>query len=247
MTDTDHPIDWNEYWTDADDADYESATPSTHHLTGLVPALIDAKGTPETVADVGCGPGVLTFDLSERYPDATVVGYDTSDVILEENRERARLRGLENARFERTTLPAFDPDRQFDLVCCYATLCYVADTADALRALYDAVAPGGHLVLGYITEAGRNHYHGRLEEPEAWRDRDPDFDPQGFARRFRLVLEGESTLSETQIEDALGTPPRQFWEFTEKPAERWAWDHVPLVWVPKEATTDDENTPATHQ
>ncbi|MFC7189484.1 hypothetical protein ACFQL7_06215 [Halocatena marina] len=47
------------------------------------------------------------------------------------------------------------------------------------------------------------------------------------------MLAGESTLSYRQIHDALGTWPRSFWEFTDKPAERWAWHHAPLVWIPK--------------
>ncbi|WP_330630842.1 hypothetical protein [Halocatena halophila] len=58
-------------------------------------------------------------------------------------------------------------------------------------------------------------------------------DPDRFAQRFRLVLEGESTLSYRQIHAAIGTWPRSFWEFTEKPDERWAWNHAPLVWIPK--------------
>ncbi|MFC7213996.1 class I SAM-dependent methyltransferase [Saliphagus sp. GCM10025334] len=235
MTDTpfEQTIDWNRFWETADADDRAGATPSTHHLTDLLEDFVAAKGVPDSVADVGCGPGEVAFTVAKRHPETSVVGYDAADSILAANRDRACSSGVENVCFERAVLPEFDPGRQFDLVCCYATLCYVDDTERALRALYDAVTPGGHLVLGYITEAGRDHYDGRLADPDAWREHDPDFDPHGFARRFRLVLEGESTLSESAIEDALGTPPRQFWEFTEKPEERWAWDHVPLVWLPK--------------
>ena len=235
MTETpfEHTIDWNRFWETADADDRAGATPSTHHLTDFLEDFVATKGVPDSVADVGCGPGEVAFAVAERHPETTVVGYDTAGSILDENRKRAREDGVENVRFERATLPTFDPNQKFDLVCCYATLCYVADSETALRTLYDAVAPGGHLVLGYVTEDGRKHYDGRLADPDAWREHDPTFDPHEFARRFRLVLEGKSTLSETAIEDALGTPPRQFWEFTEKPEERWAWDHVPLVWIPK--------------
>jgi len=58
-------------------------------------------------------------------------------------------------------------------------------------------------------------------------------DPDRFEERFSLVLDRESILSYSQIRDALGTWPRSFWEVTEKPEQRWTWDHAPLVWVPK--------------
>jgi len=241
MTEYTEPIDWNDYWTHADEADYESATPSRHHLRDLVPAFIAETGIPESIADVGCGPGVLTFALARTYPEATIVGYDVSETILEENRTRATNAGLDNLRFERTALPAFEPEERFDLVCCYGTLSYVRESERALRALHEAVRPGGHLILGYVNDRGRAHYQGWLEDPEATRERNPDFDPDRFAQRFKLVLEGESTLSYRAIHDALGTWPRSFWEVVEKPEERWAWQHVPLVWVPRQAT-GDENT-----
>ncbi|WP_327053550.1 class I SAM-dependent methyltransferase [Halomicrococcus gelatinilyticus] len=233
MTDATHDatIDWNEFWHEADDDDRDSATPSTHHVRGLLDDLFDAKGVPDSFADVGCGPGIVAFHVADRHPETAVVGYDAAETILDENRERARDEGYENVDFERTVLPEFDPGRQFDVVLTFGTLAYVADSERALQALYDAVAPGGSLVLGYINRGGRAHYHRLLDDPD---EHAPEgFDPGRFEERFKLVLDGESTLSYRQIRDALGTWPRSFWEFTERPEQRWAWDHAPLVWVPK--------------
>lgn len=154
MSDTTHnsTIDWDRYWREADDADRDSATPSTHHVRGLLADFFTEKGIPDSFADVGCGPGVVTFHVAEHYPEMTVVGYDAAESILTENRQRAS----ENVRFESTLLPDFAPDRQFDLVLCFGTLAYVAASECALQHLYDAVAPGGHLVLGYINRNGQD-------------------------------------------------------------------------------------------
>jgi ubiquinone/menaquinone biosynthesis C-methylase UbiE len=224
-------IDWDRFWSEADEERRETAVASRHHLRGMLAEFVAEKGVPDAVADVGCGNGLVAFDVAERHPETTVVGYDAADAILTENRERARERGLRNVTFERAVLPAFDPDRTFDLVVCYATLCYVPEVEDALRALYDAVAPGGHLVLGYVNRHGAAHFRRTLESLRA--EDDPDRDPDRFAERFGLVISGENVLSYDRIHDALGTWPRSFWEFTEEPDVRWAWDHVPLVWVPK--------------
>lgn len=232
MTDaeSDSTIDWDRFWREADDADRDSATPSTHHVRGLLSDFFTEKGIAGTVADVGCGPGIVAFHVAEQYPETTVVGYDAAESILTENRQRATENGIENVRFEHTVLPEFAPGQQFDLVLCFGTLAYTAAAKSALQQLYDAVAPDGHLVVGYHNRFARAHYRRLVESPEEHPD--PEFDPEWFAERFRLVLDGESTLSYRRIHDALGTWPRSFWEFTEKP-ERWAWNHVPLVWVPK--------------
>lgn len=229
MSDPTHPdtIDWAAFWADADDEDRESANAAAHHVADLVPRFAAERGEPDTVADVGCGGGALTFAVADAFPDAEVTGYDAAAPVLAENRKAASERGVENVAFERGVLPGFDPDRQFDLVACCHTLEYVADSETALRSLYDAVAPGGDLVLTYTNDLGRAHYDRVLDDPPE------PVDPQRFAERFGLVVDGESTLSYDAIHDALGTWPRSAWEVVDKPDEQWVWRNHPLVWVPK--------------
>jgi trans-aconitate methyltransferase len=232
MTEThQQSIDWDEFWRTADEDDQQSATPSAHHVREALADLVAETGGIDSFADVGCGPGVVTFDVAERYPDADVVGYDAAEAILETNRERAAADGFDNVGFEHAVLPEFDPDREFDLVCCYGTLAYVTESEQALQALYDAVAPGGHLVLGYVNEFGAAQFraqHADLKESD-----DPRRDPEEYGKRFRLVMDEETTLSFDAIRKALGVWPRSIWEIAEKPEKQWAWGHVPLVYVPK--------------
>lgn len=233
MTDAtvDEPIDWNRFWSEADCADRDSATPSAHHVRGLLADFFTEKGVPDSFADVGCGPGVVTLHVAECYPEVTATGYDAAASILDENRQLASEKEVENVRFEPAVLPNFEPDRQFDLVLCFGTLAYVAASKCALRHLYDAVAPNGYLVVGYLNQNWQTHHQRLVDHPE--KHPNPEFDAGRFEERFQLVLAGKSTLSYRQIHDALGTWPRSFWEFTDKPAERWAWHHAPLVWIPK--------------
>lgn len=233
MHDYDDTIDWHQFWSEADDEDWESATPSSHHLLEVLPEFVAETGVPDSFADVGCGPALVAFEVAERHPDTTVIGYDAAESILAENRQRAEQDGIENIRFERTALPAFNPDRQFDLVLCYATLDYVAESVRVLRNLYDAVAPGGSLVFNYPNRFARAHRRGVANSPEAYDDLDEDFDIERYAERFQLVLDGENLLSYERIHDALGTWPQSFWSVVERPDKRWAWRHFPLVYVPK--------------
>ncbi|MFC7140663.1 class I SAM-dependent methyltransferase [Halosimplex aquaticum] len=235
MSDATHDdtIDWHSFWTEADETDRADAGPSAHHATDAVADFIAETRVPDAFADVGCGPGHAAFAVAERYPETEVVGYDAAEPVLEENRDRARERGVENVAFERAVLPAFDPDREFDVVFSYFTLCYVADIERALRELYDAVAPGGYLVFNYQNRLARAHWRRMAENPEQFLGEDSQFDADRFEERFRLLLDGENLLSYDRIHDALGTWPQSVWSVVEKPDTRWAWRHHPLVYVPK--------------
>lgn len=226
-------IDWDRFWTDADDGKRASASPSRRHVVVLLPQFVAEKGVPETFADVGCGTSDVLFEMAERYPDLTALGYDAAEPILADNRRRAEAEGHSNVRFEHARLPDFDPAERFDLVLCHATLDYVAEAETAVQNLYDVVAPGGNLVVQYPSRLAQTHRQRVLETPEQFMEDPEDFDAEWFAERFQLVLEGENTLSYETIEDALGTWPRSFWEVVDKPDEPWAWRHFPMVWVPK--------------
>lgn len=173
---TGQPIDWDEFWRDADADERDTAEASTSHARSVLAAFVEETGVPDALADVGCGTGVVTFHVAERFPGTTVVGYDAAESVIEENHEEARTSDLENVRFEHAVLPEFDPDRQFGVVFCYATLGYVAAIEQAVRALYGAVAPGGYLVFSYSNRLASAHYR-RVIDSEP---READFEGSGF-------------------------------------------------------------------
>jgi SAM-dependent methyltransferase len=232
-TPTDRTFDWPAFWDEADEVDRAGATPSDNHFPDALARFVEVRGVPDTVADVGCGAGNLVFELAERYPETTVVGYDVAESVLADNRQRARERSLDNVRFEQARLPEFDPDEEFDLVVSYFTLCYVADVEAAVDALYDAVAPGGEFVVNYQNELARSHWQTIAEAPDEHLDGSSAFDPERFEERFAVLLDGDSVLSYDAIHETLGTWPQSVWSVVEKPDVRWAWRHHPLVFVPK--------------
>lgn len=139
---------------------------------------------------------------------------------------------MERVAFERAVLPDFDPGREFDFVCCFFTLCYVQDVERALENLYEAVASGGHLVFSYHNRLAQAHYRSIAESPYEYLDDDSPWDPDHFAERFELVVEGESLLSYRRIHDVLGTWPRSVFSVTEGADAYGAHRYEPLVFVP---------------
>jgi len=228
-----HTIDWTDYWTDADDADRRDASPSAQYVLDPLRELLADRGGADSLADVGCGTGTVAFAIAEEYPDATVTGYDAAGPVVEENRQRAAEREGPTPGFEQATLPAFDPDRQFDAVCSFYTLCYVPEIEEALQALYDAVAPGGALVLTYHNSLAQSHFQGIAEDPHEHLGEHSPWDPDRFADRFAAVIDGEAVLSHERIHDVLGTWPQSVWSVAEETERYPAWRHNPLVYVPK--------------
>lgn len=229
----DDTIDWNKYWNDADEGDRDNAGPSAELVLEPLCEFLGEMGAPDSYADVGCGPGDAVFDVATRHPDASVTGYDVAEPVLAANRERASEQGIANLSFEQAVLPAFDPDRQFDVVSSFYTLCYVHDVDRALRNLYDAVVPAGYLLLTYHNRYSRSVFRGIAESPDDHLDESSPWKPERFTERFQLLLDGENLLSYDRIHEALGTWPQSVWSVAED-AERYpAWRHNPLVYVPK--------------
>lgn len=227
-------IDWDDFWNEADEETREDTSPSADLVLDPFMEFVTAS-FPEglnTYADVGCGPGDLVFEIAERFPDATAAGYDSAEAVLDENRERAWEADVDVA-FKQAVLPEFDPDHRFDVVSCLFTLCYVADVERALKDLYDAVEPGGSLVLHYHNRLAQSHYSSIAESPHEYLDEDSVWDPETFTDRFELVVTGENLLSYERIHEVLGTWPQSVFSVADSSDRYAAHRHEPLVYVPK--------------
>lgn len=94
------------------------------------------------VVDLGCGPGNSTELLCERFPQANVLGMDSSEAMLESARQR-----LPQCRFERGDVSNWQAAEPADLLFANAVLQWVPQHEALLPRLFGNVAPGGVLAL----------------------------------------------------------------------------------------------------
>jgi 2-polyprenyl-3-methyl-5-hydroxy-6-metoxy-1,4-benzoquinol methylase len=102
----------------------------------------------ESLLDVGCGEGVLTFEWAQRLGDRPVVGLDLADPKLESEwraRRRPNLRFMA-ARAERLPFA----DGEFDLVAAIEALEHVPDPERSLAEM--ARVAHGHLLVSVPRE-----------------------------------------------------------------------------------------------
>ena len=97
-----------------------------------------AASDPQTVVDLGCGPGNLTALLAQRWPEASVSGLDSSPEMIEGAR-----REVPGPDFAVGDLRSWQPETPVDVLISNATLQWVPRHLDLLPQLVGSVAPGG--------------------------------------------------------------------------------------------------------
>lgn len=96
----------------------------------------------DCVVDVGCGPGNSTELLAERFPDAQVIGLDTSAEMLEAARKR-----MPHATFVDADITEWSPGRSVELIFANAVFQWVPDHLTVLARLLESLSPGAVLAL----------------------------------------------------------------------------------------------------
>ncbi|WP_322751738.1 MULTISPECIES: class I SAM-dependent methyltransferase [unclassified Frankia] len=120
------------------------------------------------VADLGCGPGYATAHLHRLGLD--VFGVDLSAAMVTLART-----AYPELRFDVGTLTALDlPDRTLSGALCRYSLIHTppADLPAVLAEIHRVLAPGGHLLLGFLATdepaAGVHAYDHRVTRAYRW-------------------------------------------------------------------------------
>jgi trans-aconitate 2-methyltransferase len=93
-------------------------------------------------ADIGCGPGNSTELLQQRFPEAAILGMDSSANMIEAAQKR-----LPDIHFEIDDIANWRNPGPFDVILSNAALQWVPDHASLLPALLNKLAPGGSLAV----------------------------------------------------------------------------------------------------
>ena len=122
-----------------------SLLPAQQRLMALA-----AARAGETVLDVACGTGLVTFPLADAVGSTgRVVATDLSDAMVETVRTRARIEGQTHVDAFRADAESLDGIEQdcFDLVTCALGLMYCPDPLKAMREALRVLKPGGRAVF----------------------------------------------------------------------------------------------------
>lgn len=101
----------------------------------------------DQILDVGCGPGVSTFELETLHPEARVIGLDIAENMIRRARDHKREResSVEFLRSNAEALPF--GDGRFDLVTGHSFLYLLNPPGIVLREIYRTLREGGEVAF----------------------------------------------------------------------------------------------------
>ena len=103
--------------------------------------------TPQIVVDLGCGPGSLTLTLAHRWPDARIIGVDSSAAMLDQAR---RNDSVERVEWVRSDVESWDPVQvgaPIDVITTNALLQWVPSHRQLIPGWVAALAVGGWFAM----------------------------------------------------------------------------------------------------
>ncbi|CAL95250.1 trans-aconitate 2-methyltransferase [Azoarcus olearius] len=136
----------------------DERTRAARDLLARVP-LDDAA----TVVDLGCGPGNSTALLVERWPQARVVGVDSSAEML-----RSARQALPQVEWMQADLRAWAPAAPVDLIFANAVMQWLPDHATLLPELLRHLRPGGVLAIQMPRNYDEPSHRLMRETPGPW-------------------------------------------------------------------------------
>jgi 2-polyprenyl-3-methyl-5-hydroxy-6-metoxy-1,4-benzoquinol methylase len=123
-------------------------------IVGLVPGLVDRLRAGIDVVDVGCGSGHAALRIADGYPASRILGVDQAPKAIAAAEKEAERLALGNATFEVRDAGELAP-ASADLVIALDVIHDLARPYETLRAIHDALRPGGVLLMAELDLSSR--------------------------------------------------------------------------------------------
>lgn len=102
--------------------------------------------------DVCTGTGVAALTAAEKLSNGMVTGIDLSSGMLQQARNKASDRNLNNTRFQQMDLDELEfPESSFDVATCSFGLFFLDDMTKGLSNISSVVKPGGRIAISTFT------------------------------------------------------------------------------------------------
>lgn len=128
---------WNEFYKDREG--YKEITGNTSRFTQALPFIKNG----DKVLDIGCGIGLFTELIYQKFPQSEVWGVDISDEAIEEN-----LKANPNIKYEYGVVGELDlPKSYFDVIFCGETIEHLDEPKILFEEAHKLLSPSGKLII----------------------------------------------------------------------------------------------------
>lgn len=170
-----------------DAAQYERF--ADHRTRPFVDLLSRIRTEPTRVLDLGCGNGLATLLLADRWPDAEIVGLDSSAEMLRQALEHDTERRV---TWHESTIQAWWPRaNDYDLIVTNAALQWVPEHVRLMPSWVESLPTGGTFAMQVPGNFGADSHriirevvadHPRADDLTPLLRHDPVLEPIGYAQ-----------------------------------------------------------------
>jgi trans-aconitate 2-methyltransferase len=187
----------------------------------------------ESILDIGCGDGKITASVASLVPQGMVTGIDASANMIEVCRQSYT--AVPNLAFTVGDVTSFSFEQDFNSILSFSTFHWVEDKERAFKRIFDALKPGGRMVL--LTAAGNNPHLAEVAGKEKWvrkmGNKNARFYPVSKEQMGELLPELGFVIEEMEMESVS--------EFFENQEALFGWL---MAWVPHSTGFGPEDSAA---
>jgi len=100
------------------------------------------------IVDIGCGPGLLLFEIKNLNPNLQLIGVDPSEVMLNAARNKAEKLGLGDSEFKKGYAEEIPlSDNEIDIVVCFNSLHDFKSAEKTIKEVSRILKNNGILIL----------------------------------------------------------------------------------------------------
>jgi 2-polyprenyl-3-methyl-5-hydroxy-6-metoxy-1,4-benzoquinol methylase len=129
----------------------------TKEWLAAVPGLTHKLERGANIADIGCGCGQSSVAMAKAFPQSKVLAIDYHGPSLERARKLAEANHLKNVEFVQGPADQLPPNCRYDLVCTFDCIHDMVNPRATLRAIRDALAPGGTYIWSEPNASAKAH------------------------------------------------------------------------------------------
>lgn len=141
------PIEWHNSIARRFDEGYGRSQGFKERKESFSRLIWETEGVAGNAADIGCGPGIISSVLAEKFQHVTAV--DASIAMLELCERRFQERGQRNVELVHADASSFLAKRksEYDLVVCSSVFEYIADWRQLLCLIRDSLQTRGQAMI----------------------------------------------------------------------------------------------------
>jgi trans-aconitate 2-methyltransferase len=132
----------------------------------------------EHILDIGCGDGKVTAEIARRVPEGSVVGVDNAPPMIALAQKHYPTTKYSNLSFKIMDAARLSFREQFDIVFSNAVLHWVRDHTPVIAGIFNALRPGGKMLLQMGGKGNADAILSVLDElrlTQTWHDYFVDF------------------------------------------------------------------------